>query len=157
MPTDILTLSTIEYELKEKAMAAELFFRPLEGLDESCVFQIHAKLIQNLIKLCKRQEAPTRMKVQKLQKQSNSMSPTSHMIGCQVLLLSRVPSYLPCPIRGWCDEKKCILHSPYAVHAPRMHDPHATFFVTANGKHYRRYRASATQKSGYSLSLGGVS
>ncbi|KAI9763366.1 MAG: hypothetical protein M1840_000558 [Geoglossum simile] len=58
MPTDVLTPSTIKYELEERSMAAKLFFRPLDGLDESCVFRIRARLIRNLIELCKRQETP---------------------------------------------------------------------------------------------------
>ncbi|KAI9785532.1 MAG: hypothetical protein M1839_009273 [Geoglossum umbratile] len=63
MPTDVLTPSTIEYELKERAAAAKLFFKSLDNLDESQVFRIRAKLIRNLIRLCKRQETPRPYKV----------------------------------------------------------------------------------------------
>ena len=38
--------------------AAKLFFKSLDGVDESQVFRIRAKLMRNLIKLCKRQETP---------------------------------------------------------------------------------------------------
>jgi hypothetical protein len=57
-PTEVLAPSTIEYELKERATAAKLFFQSLDDLDESQVFQIRAKLVRNLIRLCKRQETP---------------------------------------------------------------------------------------------------
>ncbi|KAH0559988.1 hypothetical protein GP486_003490 [Trichoglossum hirsutum] len=58
MPTEVLAPSTIKYELKERSIAAKLFFEPLDNLDESQVFRIRARLIRNLTRLCKRQETP---------------------------------------------------------------------------------------------------
>ncbi|KAH0558787.1 hypothetical protein GP486_004570 [Trichoglossum hirsutum] len=70
MPTEVLVPSTIEYELKEQAVVTKLFFKPLDNLDESQVFRIRARLIWNLIRLCKRQETPRSYKkaIQKRQR-----------------------------------------------------------------------------------------
>jgi hypothetical protein len=72
-PTEVLAPSTIEYELEERAIAAKLFFKSLDNLDESRVFRIRAKLIRNLIRLCKRQETPRSYKGTTLQKRRRAL------------------------------------------------------------------------------------
>ncbi|KAF7894704.1 uncharacterized protein EAF01_010154 [Botrytis porri] len=58
LPADILTPSTIEYELEERATIARMLFEPLTGLTENQIIQKRIELVQNLIQLCKRQESP---------------------------------------------------------------------------------------------------
>lgn len=54
----VLTPSTIEYELKERAAVGRLLFEPLDDLNEDEVIQVWIKLVQNLAQLSKRQETP---------------------------------------------------------------------------------------------------
>ncbi|TGO07583.1 hypothetical protein BTUL_0262g00010 [Botrytis tulipae] len=63
LPADILTPSTIEYELEERATIARLLFEPLTGLTEDQIIQKRIELVQNLIQLCKRQESPHQYRV----------------------------------------------------------------------------------------------
>ncbi|KAI9779310.1 MAG: hypothetical protein M1839_007418 [Geoglossum umbratile] len=82
-PTEVLAPSTIEYELKERAIAAKLFFQSLDNLDESQVFQIRAKLIRNLINLCKRQETPRLYKASNLRKRQRTAYEDRRIEGIQ--------------------------------------------------------------------------
>jgi hypothetical protein len=61
-PTEVLTPSTIVYELKERATVAKIFFQSLYNLTERQVFQVRARLTRNLIKLCKRHKTPRQHK-----------------------------------------------------------------------------------------------
>jgi hypothetical protein len=54
----VLIPSTIKYELEERATVAELLFQPLDDLDEDQMVQVRLKLVENLVKLSKRQETP---------------------------------------------------------------------------------------------------
>ncbi|APA10374.1 predicted protein [Sclerotinia sclerotiorum 1980 UF-70] len=65
LPADILTPSTIEYELKEQATIARLLFEPHTGLTEDQIIQKRIELVQNLIQLCKRQESPRQYRASK--------------------------------------------------------------------------------------------
>jgi hypothetical protein len=55
--TEVLTPSTIKYELKERATVAKLFFECHDDLKELELFQMRIEIIQNLIILCRRQES----------------------------------------------------------------------------------------------------
>lgn len=62
MPSEVLTPSTIEYELDERKTAATLFYENIDSLNESQVFQLRIKLVHALIGLCNQQESPRRYK-----------------------------------------------------------------------------------------------
>jgi hypothetical protein len=55
---EVLTPSTIEYELKERATVAKLFFQCGDDLKELQLFHMRMEIIQNLVILCRRQETP---------------------------------------------------------------------------------------------------
>ena len=55
--TEVLTPSTIKYELEERATVAKLFFKCHDDLKESQLFQMRMEIIRNLIILCRRQES----------------------------------------------------------------------------------------------------
>jgi hypothetical protein len=57
-PADILTPPAFKYELKERAAVARLLFMPLDGLDEDQIIQVRFELVENFVRLCKRQETP---------------------------------------------------------------------------------------------------
>ena len=57
LSTEVLTPSTIKYELEEWAMVARLFFKCYDDLKELELFQMRMEIIQNLIILCRRQES----------------------------------------------------------------------------------------------------
>ena len=79
MPTEVLVPSTMEYELEERAIAAKLFFKSLDNLDESQVFRIRARLIRNLIRLCKRQETPRPYKGPTPRKRQHALYEDEHI------------------------------------------------------------------------------
>ena len=62
LPSEVLTPSTITYELKERAAVVELMFTSLEDLSENQVGQVRVRLIEALAQLCKRQETPHQFK-----------------------------------------------------------------------------------------------
>ena len=64
-PADVLTPPTIKYELEERAAVAKLLFEPLDGLTEDYILQVRIKLVENLVRLCKRQETPHHYKTPK--------------------------------------------------------------------------------------------
>jgi len=66
--SDVLTPSTIDYELEERATIAKLLFEPLDDLDEDQVIQVRIKLVQNLVQLSKRQETPHMYKASRTRK-----------------------------------------------------------------------------------------
>lgn len=68
--TEVLTPSTIVYELEERAMVAKLLFQPLNGLHEDQVFDIKVQLVHNLAQLCHRQETPRQFKTIQSQRHS---------------------------------------------------------------------------------------
>ncbi|CZS92345.1 uncharacterized protein RAG0_02749 [Rhynchosporium agropyri] len=59
---EVLTPSTIEYELEERATVAKLLFQPLDELHEDEVFDIRVQLVHALAQLCHRQETPRQLK-----------------------------------------------------------------------------------------------
>lgn len=69
LAAEVLTPSTVEYELKERAMVAKLYFMSLDNLDEGQVLQVCVKLVRNLIKLCNRREPPTQYLASRSRKQ----------------------------------------------------------------------------------------
>jgi hypothetical protein len=68
--TEVLTPSTIEYELEERATVARLLFQPLDDLGDDQVFHVRVQLVQALAQLCTRQESPHQFKVSKSRKRS---------------------------------------------------------------------------------------
>jgi len=68
--TEVLTLSTIKYELEKRAMVAKLLFQPLNGLHKNQVFDIKVQLVHNLAQLCYRQKTPRQFKIMQLQQHS---------------------------------------------------------------------------------------
>jgi|GEM_PF-5279124 len=58
MPNEVLTPPTIYYELEDRALAAELFFRPLHDLDAAQVFTLRIDLIKCLTRLCTQRASP---------------------------------------------------------------------------------------------------
>ncbi|KAH6668513.1 hypothetical protein B0J14DRAFT_658420 [Halenospora varia] len=58
MPGEVLTPPTIHYELEDRALAAELFFRPLHDLDATQVFNLRIDLIKCLTRLCTQRASP---------------------------------------------------------------------------------------------------
>jgi hypothetical protein len=61
----VLNPSTIEYELKERAIVARLLFQPLEDLKLDKMFRVRIQLVQALAQLCTRQETPHQFKKSK--------------------------------------------------------------------------------------------
>jgi hypothetical protein len=55
--TEVLTPSTIKYELEEQATVARLFLECHDDLKELELFQMRMEIIRNLIILCRRQES----------------------------------------------------------------------------------------------------
>jgi hypothetical protein len=55
--TEVLTPSTIKYELEERATVAKLFFECHDDLKEFQLFQMRMEVIRNLTILCRRQES----------------------------------------------------------------------------------------------------
>jgi hypothetical protein len=74
--SDVLTPSTIECELEERAAVARLLFKPLEDLDEDQVYQVRIKLVQNLVQLSKRQETPHSYKTPRTRKSKDALQNT---------------------------------------------------------------------------------
>ena len=68
--TEVLTPSTIDYELEERATVAKLLFQSLDGLHEDQVFDIKVQLVDNLAQLCHRQETPRQFKTVQSQRHS---------------------------------------------------------------------------------------
>lgn len=66
--TEVLTPSTIEYELEERATVARLLFQPLNDLDEDQLSHVRVQLVQALAQLCQRQETPHQFKAAKSRK-----------------------------------------------------------------------------------------
>ncbi|KAH9216141.1 hypothetical protein DL95DRAFT_297662 [Leptodontidium sp. 2 PMI_412] len=64
----ILTPSTINYELEERATVANLLFQPLNKLPKNQVFNIRVQLVYTLAQLCYRQETPRLFKVVQLKR-----------------------------------------------------------------------------------------
>ncbi|CZT52687.1 uncharacterized protein RSE6_14042 [Rhynchosporium secalis] len=71
---EVLTPSTIEYELEERATVAKLLFQPLDELHEDQAFDIRVQLVLALAQLCHRQETPRQLKAV----QSKRHSKTRH-------------------------------------------------------------------------------
>jgi hypothetical protein len=76
-PADILTPSAFKYGLEERAAVARLLFMPLNGLDEDQIIQVRFELVENLVRLCKRQETPHQYKAPK----SRGRLKTRHLDG----------------------------------------------------------------------------
>jgi len=55
--TELLTLSTMEYELEERATVARLFLECHDDLKEHQLFQLRIEVMRNLIILCRQQES----------------------------------------------------------------------------------------------------
>jgi hypothetical protein len=55
---EVVILPNIDYELADRAMAARLFFTPIDNLDVSQVFQLRVDLIKCLTRLCRQKESP---------------------------------------------------------------------------------------------------
>jgi hypothetical protein len=72
LASDVLTPSTIEYELEERAVVARLLFKPTEDLDEDHVYQVRIKLVQSLVQLSKRQETPHSYKAPRTRKSKDA-------------------------------------------------------------------------------------
>jgi hypothetical protein len=66
--TEILTPSTIKYELEERATVARLLFLPLDDLNEDQVFDVRVQLVHALAQLCHRQETTHKLKATKLKR-----------------------------------------------------------------------------------------
>jgi hypothetical protein len=75
-PADILTPPAFKYELEERAAVARLLFMPLDGLDEDQITQVRFELVENLVRLCKRQETPHQYKAK-----SRGRPKTRHLHG----------------------------------------------------------------------------
>ncbi|KAG9228272.1 hypothetical protein BJ875DRAFT_547861 [Amylocarpus encephaloides] len=64
-PSDIITPPTFKYELEERGKVAKLLFKPLDGLTEDQILEVRVELVDNLIRLCKKQETPHQYKAPK--------------------------------------------------------------------------------------------
>jgi hypothetical protein len=64
-PADILTPPAFKYELEERATVARLLFEPLNGLTEDQILEVRIELVENLMRLCTRQETPHQYKASK--------------------------------------------------------------------------------------------
>ncbi|PVH72149.1 hypothetical protein DL98DRAFT_520635, partial [Cadophora sp. DSE1049] len=69
---EVLTPSTIEYKLEERATVAKLLFQPLDELHEDQVFDIRVQLVHALAQLCHRQETPHQFKAVQSKRQSKT-------------------------------------------------------------------------------------
>lgn len=58
MPQKTFVPPAVEYELPDRAAAAQLLFRPVDGLEASEVFQLRIDLMKRYTKLCFQQESP---------------------------------------------------------------------------------------------------
>ncbi|KAH6670144.1 hypothetical protein B0J14DRAFT_112396 [Halenospora varia] len=58
MPDEVLTPPTMHYELEDRALAAELFFRPLHDLNATQVFNLRIDLIKCLTRLNTQRASP---------------------------------------------------------------------------------------------------
>lgn len=61
-PIDIITPPTFKYELEERGAVAKLLFKPLDGLTEDQILEVRVELVDNLVRLCKKQETPHQYK-----------------------------------------------------------------------------------------------
>ncbi|PVH70401.1 hypothetical protein DL98DRAFT_136727 [Cadophora sp. DSE1049] len=64
-PADIITPPNFEYELEERGQVAKLLFKPLDGLAEGQILDVRVELVDNLMRLCKKQETPHQYKAPK--------------------------------------------------------------------------------------------
>jgi hypothetical protein len=64
-PADIITPPTFKYELEERGKVAKLLFKPLDGLTEDQILEVRVELVDNLMRLCKKQETPHQYKAPK--------------------------------------------------------------------------------------------
>jgi hypothetical protein len=64
-PADIITPPNFEYELEERGQVAKLLFKPLDGLTEDQILDVRVELVDNLMRLCKKQETPHQYKAPK--------------------------------------------------------------------------------------------
>ena len=64
-PADIITLSTFRYKLEERGKVAKLLFKLLDGLTEDQILEVRVELVDNLVRLCKKQETPHQYKAPK--------------------------------------------------------------------------------------------
>ncbi|PVH68439.1 hypothetical protein DL98DRAFT_217496 [Cadophora sp. DSE1049] len=71
---EVLTPSTIEYELEERATVAKLLFQPLDELHEDQIFDIRVQLVHALAQLCHRQETPRQFKAVQSKRHSQTRS-----------------------------------------------------------------------------------
>jgi hypothetical protein len=71
-PADVLTPPTIKYKLKEQAVVAKLLFELLNGLTKDQILEVRIELVENLMRLCKRQETPHHYKAPKRRRHSNT-------------------------------------------------------------------------------------
>ena len=113
--TEVLAPSMIEYELKERATVAELFFKCHHDLREYQLFQMRMKIIHNLIKLCSRHETPRRHKVSTSQKQLGNFQGHSSQQSCRNPGIDAkgfaYSTALYCPFCRWCDEEASLQKS----------------------------------------------
>jgi hypothetical protein len=55
---NIITPPTFKYKLKERGKVAKLLFKPLDGLTKDQILDVRVELVNNLMRLCKKQETP---------------------------------------------------------------------------------------------------
>jgi hypothetical protein len=58
MPRKAFIPLAVEYELADRATAAQLFFKPVDSLEAAEVFQLRITLVKCLTRLCYQQESP---------------------------------------------------------------------------------------------------
>jgi hypothetical protein len=78
-PTDILIPPSLEYELQERATVARLLFKPLDGLTEDQILNVRIELVDNLVRLCKRQETPHHYKAPRSRPKSRGRPKTHYL------------------------------------------------------------------------------
>jgi hypothetical protein len=113
-PTEVLTPSTVVYELKERATVAKIFFQSLDNLTERQLFHVRAKLTRNLIKLCRRHETPRQHKASTSRNRLGNPQVNvpqapykSFQIDDAITDVQESPESvaLYCPFCRWCDEE----------------------------------------------------
>jgi hypothetical protein len=170
--TEVAILPNVDYELADRAMAARLFFTPLDTLDVSQVFHLRIDLVKCLTRLCPQRESP-RVYQQKGRTRTRQVEGTEELpksnFGTAVMDVDEPPEdALFCGLCRWTDEPigpKQRNHTYARIdnlerHVRKQHfEGRATDQVTlcpypgclaclGNSKHFMSHRARAHTKRG---------
>ena len=78
-PTDILIPPSLKYELEERAIVARLLFKPLNSLTKDQILDMQIELVDNLVRICKRQETPHHYKALRSRLKSRGRPKTHYL------------------------------------------------------------------------------